>query len=189
MPPRSENLFYLRVARFDQSWNILFAERLLSLHQPGIRLCMGTMQSPDSFTGAQDQRSQQIAQAILDALADRFSADRIWVPPFIQDYAPPYPARGDWSLGVELVEHQGKRGYSFAIDPPSILQDVGPSVFRYREVELFEALAQVVESMGLAPVILWQLFGEPLSQDMPYMAGTPVPTAPGYYIVQLWEMD
>ena len=74
-----------------------------------------------------------------------------------------------------------------AIDPPHLIQDVGPDVFRYREQELMEAIAAAIDELDLQPVILWQLFGNVLNEQMPHMAGTPMIMEPDYYICQVWE--
>jgi len=185
--PRSENLFYLRVARFDRQMNVMNAERMLSLHVPGVRICQGTMQVPEAFVDRTDDRRTQVEAVLSDKLAQRFSRERIWVPPFVNPYQAPFPARGDWSPGVQTVEYEGRRGYSFAIDPPHLIQDVGPDVFRYREQELMESIAEAITELDLQPVILWQLFGNVLNGNMPHMAGCPMIMGPDYYICQVWE--
>lgn len=183
-PPRSENPFYLRAGRWDQQANTLrLDERLMTLHEPGIRICMGVTQS--GSTDAKDERSDQVAAAIGDALARHFDRAKIWVFPGDREWAPPRAMRRDWSEGVESIEHEGRRGYSFAVDAPAILHDVAPDAFRYREVELMRATADVVRGLGLAPVILWQRFGEPLAG--PAMAGAPHPFRPDHYVIQVWE--
>lgn len=185
--PRSENLFYLKICRFDREMNFLFAERLMSVHLPGIRVCMGTMQESSSYDNREDARKAAVERAVVERLAQHLSADRLWIPPFKQPYSPPTPGKHDWSVGIETVNHEGRKGYSFAIDPPAIIQDVGPDIYRYREQEVLDALGDVVRDLNLAPVILWQLFSEPLHQNMPHIAGTPPPSKPNYYIFQLWE--
>jgi hypothetical protein len=185
--PRSENLFYLKICRFDREFNMLFAERLMSLHLPGIGVCMGTVQEPESYDRREDARKDQVEQAVIEGLAKHLAADRIWIPPFMQNYKPPTPGKHDWSVGIDTLHHEGRKGYSFAIDPPTIIHDVGPAIYRYREQEVLNALGDVIRDLDLAPVVLWHLFSEPLSGNMPHIAGTPAPSKPKYYIFQLWE--
>jgi len=185
--PRSENLFYLRIGRFDNDFKVMLAERLLSLHVPDVRLCVGTMQVPSSFVSRDDARTDQVSAVLAAKVAERFSADRVWVPPFVKNYRPPFPAKGDWTPGVMTVEHQGRKGYSFAFDAPDLIQDVGPDIFRYREQEIMDALAEAIGELDLEPVILWQLFSDVLNPNMPHYAGIARISTPKYYICQVWE--
>lgn len=186
-PPRSENPFFLRAGRYDgQAGQIRFADRMLTLHQPGIRICYGVYQAAEAFTDEIDDRAEEVCNVIEEKLAETF--ERYWVFPGHKDrWLPPVPLDRDWELAVETIECNGRRGYYFAIECPPLLLDASPQTFRYRENELMEAMAAVIEELDLAPVILWQRFGDPM--EAPAMAGTPHPFIPSFYIVELWEQD
>lgn len=184
VPPRSESPLHLRAGRWDaRSRTVRLDERLLTLHVPGVRIAYGVLQG--GLTDGPTERSEAVAAALEDALRTRFDRERIWVFPGDTGWAPPVPMARDGSVGVEPLEHRGRKGYSFAVDCAPLLQDVGPDVFRYREPELMEAMAEVIRRLDLAPVVLWQRFGDPL--DVAAMAGSPHPFSPTSYLLELWE--
>ena len=186
VPPGSESLQYLRAGRWDQNMQtVLFDERVMSLHLPDIRICYGVYQGEEMFFDEVDDRTQQVTDGLASAFEKRFDPNRIWVFPGNQNWAPPIPMNRDWELAVEKIEYDGRVGYYFAVDCPPLLQDVAPDAFRYREPELMEALGETINELDLAPVILWQRFGDPM--NVPSMAGAAHPMNPTFYLIELWE--
>ncbi|MCB9601459.1 MAG: WG repeat-containing protein [Sandaracinus sp.] len=187
--PASESLQHLRAGRWNpRTQTHVFDERIFTLHHPKVRIAYGVLQAQGMFAapGSVDEaRREAVLGAVEGAMRATFDREKIWVFPGNKQWQPPIPMDRDWNLGVEVIEHQGRRGYYFAVDAPPLLHDVGPDAFRYREPELMSALAQAVEQLGLAPVILWQRFGDPL--NLPSMVGTAHPMNPTFYLVELWE--
>lgn len=188
-PPASESLQHLRAGRWNPRSNThVFDERIFSLHHPKARIAYGVYQGQDMFVPASaiDVARRDAVRAAVDAAIEAtFDRSRIWVFPGNQQWQPPFPMDRDWRHGIEVIECAGRRGYYFAIDTVSLLHDVGPETFRYREPELMDALAKATEQAGLAPVILWQRFGDAL--NLPSMPGTAHPMNPKFYLIELWE--
>lgn len=182
-PPASESLQHLLAGRWNQREGTIFTdERVMSLHLPDIRVCYGCAQ--DTFVDP-DPRTAQVGAALTEALERRFDRSRIWVFPGNRNWTTPVPTTRDNDVGVEKIINHGRVGYCFGVDSFPLLQDVGPDVFRYREPELMEAVADAVRQLGLAPVITWQRFGNPLPG--PAMAGMAHPMQPTVYVVNVWE--
>lgn len=188
-PPASESLQHLRAGRWNpRTRTHVFDERIFSLHHPKVRIAYGVYQDQGMFAppATIDTGRRDAVQAALDAaLASTFDRSRIWVFPGNQQWRPPFVMDRDWKHAIEVIECRGRRGYYFALDAAPLLHDVGPEAFRYREPELMGALARVIEQTGLAPVILWQRFGDPL--NLPSMAGAAHPMNPSFYLIELWE--
>ena len=183
--PRSENLSELLGGRWLRPHEDLVCdERVLSLYRDDVRICYGITQPPNLPA---DERTARV-NAVVDAhLARLFDRAKIWVFPGNQDWRTPVALTRDGSPGIERIEILGRRAYAFGIDATDLLQDVGPDVFRYREPELMEALAGAVAELGLAPVILWQRFGEPL--DVVSMPGVAHPMKPTVYVINLLDEE
>jgi hypothetical protein len=183
IPPRSENRQYLRAARYNpRTESLAFDERVFSLYLPDVRICYGVTSGE---VVEPDDRTEEIADAVQEALAERFDRAKIWVYPGNREWEVPTPMTRDGDEGVEKLVACGRVGYCFGIDASNLLQDVGPDVFRYREPELMEALAAVIRRLGLAPVLTWQRFGDPL--DVLSYPGIAHPMNPTTYAINLWE--
>jgi hypothetical protein len=188
VPPASESKQHLLAGRWNQrAGEIDYDERCFTLWQPGVRVCYGVTQ--EGILDEEDERSQAIAEALDETLAARFDRSRVWFFPRHRDPGPPAPMQQDGAPGIHVIEAdlggRTRRGYLFAIDSFPLLQDVGPRVYRYRETELMEALAEVVKAHRLEPVIMWQRFGDPLPG--PAYVGWAHPMQPTVYVLNLWE--
>ncbi|MCA9673443.1 MAG: WG repeat-containing protein [Kofleriaceae bacterium] len=186
-PPASESPPQLLAGRWDgRGERVVYAERTFTLHLPDVRVCYGVTQ--DGWI-APDARSHAVGEAVTGALAARFDRRRVWFFPPHKDPGPPAPFTRGGEPGVEPLQldldGRSRRGYGFAIDCVACLQDLGPAQYRYRENELMEGLADAVRALGLAPVIMWQRFGNPL--PVPAYPGWAHPMEPTVYVINLWE--
>ena len=183
-PPRSESFQHLLAGRWLQNYSgVAYDERIFTLHDPEVRICYGVTQ--EGFV-EDDARTQQIAETMIQTITQYLGSQRVWNFPS-QRRGPlnPRPLKRDGNPGVERLIFGGRTGYLFGVEALDIMQDIGPQVFRFRDVELFEAICAAVKQLGLAPVVTWQRFGQPL--DGPSAVGIAHPFDPEWYIMNLWE--
>lgn len=184
--PRSESAQQLLSGRWLPNYTgIAYGERSFTLHHPQVRICYGITQEgflPD------DDRSDEVAAAMIQAVTDALGPQRVWnFPSQRRGPLQPQPLRRDSAPGVEKLRCGNRTGYLFGIEPHDILQDIGPRVFRYRDAELMDAVATAIGRLGLAPLILWQRFGQPM--EAPSAPGIAHPHNPQWYILNVWERD
>jgi len=160
--PAPENHFYLRGALRGQDGKFSLEERHMPIWFPDVTLCMGALQEHGEQYLPVDEAAQRVQRIVEEAIARRFEA--VWSKPGTQKQLP-FPMLRDGSPGVEPVEFQGCRGYSFAFRCGDLLQWFSQDRIRFREPELMEALRQVVLDLDLEPVILWNRF----QQQFPMM--------------------
>lgn len=55
---------------------------------------------------------------------------------------------------LDRIEHDGRTGFAFAVKRDNMVEYYGYG-YRYKEYELFLALREVIEELGLTPVIHW----------------------------------
>ena len=115
---------------------------------------------------------RELADAIEEAWRD------LALPPGPEAERPRARSRDGADDAVERITCGTRVGYAFAIDSAQLLDWPAPDWCRFREPELVEALAGVALRLGLAPVITWQRFGEPLLGPL---------RQPQQHVFQLWE--
>lgn len=149
----------------DKGGLLVYEERgyIPNLHD--IKLYWGTGRPPAS---EQRARADEVETAVEAAFLRRF----------FKAFAAPPRIRPD-SDGVRVVaaELLGRTSYRFSIDAEPLRQSLSDRVFRYREAEAIEALADVIRELGLAPVLGWR-------RIVTKVQGAPRATA---YELELWE--
>lgn len=181
--PRSESFQHLLAGRWVRLYEqMAFDERTFTLYRDDVRICYGCRQD-DPWP--EDARTVQVHEVVDRHLARVFDRARLWVFPGNAQWRTPTAMLRDGSGGVERIDLDGRRGYSFGIDAVDLLQDIGPDIFRYREPELMDALAGAVHDLQLEKVIMWQRFGNAL--EGPSYPGIAHPMQPTVYVVNLWE--
>ncbi len=145
-----------------------FAEhRMGRLEIPGLRLCYTT---PTPFFLDGDPRCAEVGKALRATIAHQFGAlAHPWPRSEPQRTPAAIPAprdrAGKPSPKLERIYRLGRAGYSFAITADQLRVDIlrddhdRPESFRYREHELFTAVAAAIAKLDLEPVALWRRFG------------------------------
>ncbi|MBN2363453.1 WG repeat-containing protein [candidate division WOR-3 bacterium] len=186
--PASESVTDLIGVKTDLSLpeGMRFEERTMPIYVPGVRICYGVVQN---MIVAADDRTYEIEDGIIKSFREKYSSSKIWVyppPKEKEEWYIPRPLRNDNSIGVEKIEHDGRKGYLFAVEPYCIEQNFSSKYFRYREQEMMEALSDVIREKNLEEVITWQRFGD-VPQNAVGFAGMAWPKTPNIYEINLWE--
>ncbi len=188
--PASETATDLIGVKTDLSMpeGMRYEERTMPLYVPGIRICYGVVQNRIIST---DERTNDIEDSVVKSFEENFSHKRIWVyppPADGDDWYVPKPLRNDNTVGLEKIEHEGRKGYLFAVEPYRLEQNFSTKYFRFREQEMMEALSQVIREKNLEEVITWQRFGD-VPQNAVGFAGMAWPKIPYIYELNLWEKN
>jgi tetratricopeptide (TPR) repeat protein len=129
--------------------------RLMPLFFPDVRVVYGL---PEVTERERPARADDLAGALARALDARF-----------RGLPPGFYGKGDRQQRVDAIASEGRAGYAFALSGLTADMVVHlPHTFRFREYELFAAIADVVRELSLAPAVHWYR-GE------------------GTWIVNLWE--
>lgn len=174
--PVPENRHYLRGGMLDANRKIVLEQRGMPIWFPDVRVCFGALSGSGEEYADVDAEGSRVLAALEAGLGERFS--RTWSRPGSQGAAP-MPSIRSGDPGIELVRYRGRTGYAFAIGCQSLLHWHAPSVCRYREPEALDAIRNVVLEQGLAPMIMWRRFHDPIP-------GTPMGT-PTVVVVNLWR--
>ena len=170
--PVPESAHYLKGAFFNRDRKVVLEQRGMPIWYPDVRMCFGALSGNGEEYMPADADGQAVYDALCDAIEGRFA--KAWAVRTM-----PLPGVRSGDDGLELVRYRGRTGYSFAIGSQSLLHWHAPSVCRYREPELFAAIREVVLARGLAPVIMWRRFYDPI----PGMRlGTP-----SVIVINLWK--
>jgi hypothetical protein len=184
-PPAAESPMHLKGAMPGPGGPIgSLEERVTPLWAPGLRVCYGV--ADFNHATDPDARTEEVGAAVTEILARRFArfasketepsapAASTWAKKGTAGWgktpstkaatisaaasqAVPEPTTRDGSRGrVDRLVYEGKVGYGFGIDYAQLLHTHDTSRFRYREQELLDALAEAIETLGLAKVVLWQ---------------------------------
>jgi hypothetical protein len=164
--PASEYVAQVSGAIRTKSGDIAVEERAAPLWLPPLRLSYGVIQGP--FTPP-DARAAEIAKALRTALDGAFAG--LGTPPRFFNHL------GQFG-GVDRVVLPERVGYGWALPSADLLNRYSDGYFRFREQELFEAVRDAVQSLGLSPVVTWQRFG-PTLVDMLRQVDS--------HVLQLWE--
>lgn len=174
--PVPENRHYLKGGMLDSNRKIVLEQRGMPIWFPDVRVCFGALSGNGETYADVDAEGSRVLAALQAALEERFG--RTWSRPGIR-VSPPMPSIRCGDPGLELVRYRDRTGYAFAIDCQSLLHWHAPSVCRYREPEALDAIRSVVLKQGLAPMIMWRRFHDPIP-------GTPMGT-PTVVVVNLWR--
>jgi hypothetical protein len=170
--PVPENDFYLKGAFFNRDRKVVLEQRGMPVWFPDVRVCFGALSGNSEEYLPIDAEGEALYQALCAAFEARFA--NAWGVRIV-----PLPGVRSGEDGVELMRYRGRTGYSFALGCEALLQWHAPSVCRYREPEALAVLREVVLARGLAPMIMWRRFHEPI----PGMRlGTP-----SVMVVNLWK--
>jgi len=167
-PPASEYEGFGQAAFETRAGDIVLEDRGMPLHLPPLRICYGTGRA--EFRPA-DAQAAKVRDALTASVAQTFAELANPRVPRFFDHA--------GALGQLDRLHLGNRdGFGFAFASPELVQRLANTRFRYREHELFEALAATVEAVGLSPVVTWQRFGKPFAKSWKSLE---------VHVFQLWE--
>jgi len=174
-PPPSEYDWELRGAFEKEDQSLLLEDRGAPLYWPGLRICYGL--APDAFVEP-DERTSEIAEALADALDKAFSP--IFYPAHMPEWRPaPWDHNGT-KHRIDRLSHGGRTGYGFAIGAGDLMHVYTQGNLRYREYEVFDALARVIATKNLAPVVTWCRQSRPLLGPL---------SQPRAHIFQVWERE
>ena len=173
--PVPESAAYLKGAFFDSNRKIVLEQRGMPVWYPDVRVCFGALSGNGEEYLPVDAAGQALWVALRSAIESRFA--KVWSPAGAPRSLP-LPAVRSGANGIERVHYRGRNGYAFAVDSHELRHWHAPSVCRYREPELLDALREVVVSQGLAPAIFWRRF-----QDQ--IPGMPMGT-PSMTVFNLW---
>jgi hypothetical protein len=148
--------------------DIVLEERGVPLHLPPLRIGYGTAKA--SFAPA-DARTAAVRDALAASLARAFGDLAAARTPRFSDHAGAVGQLDRLQLGA-------RAGYGFALQSPELVQRLSVQRYRYREPELFEALAEVIRERELAPIVTWQRFGKPFGKEWRSVE---------LHVFQLWE--
>jgi len=168
LPPASEYESQGKGAFETRTGDIVMEDRGVPLHLPPLRIGYGTARAKFTPTDAQASRVRDAIQAALKQTFDTLAAAKL---PQIFDHV--------GAIGtVDRVEITGRVGYGFALASPELIQRLSVNRFRFREAEIFEALADAISKLELAPIVTWQRFGKPFAKSW---------RQEDMHVFQLWE--
>lgn len=173
-----ENAYYLKGMVPKGGNGMFLEERGMPIYIPGLTVAMGVAENMGEEVLPPDERTQQVADAVADALEQRLA--RVWHRPSIDPPAPPLPEdRQGLAPAADKIQYAGRIGYVFGLDCRALVHYMSDARVRWREPEVMEAVHTVVRELNLEPVVLWQRFG----QEVPMMPMR----VPDIMVIQLWE--
>jgi|GEM_PF-1863655 len=174
--PVPESAYYLKGTFFNADNKVVLEQRGMPIWYADVRMCFGALSGNGEEYMPADADGQAIWNALRIAIESRFA--KVWRPQGVQLQLP-LPTVRSGANGIEQVHYRGRTGYSFAIDSYALRHWHAPSVCRYREPEVFDAIREVVLTQGLEPVVMWRRFDDPIP-------GMRVGT-PSMLVVNLWK--
>jgi hypothetical protein len=140
-PPPSEdreNTVSMTLGAGGVSWE----ERGIPLFLEGVRIAYGT---PTVEQLERTPRCQEVLRAVVKALESRLPHGR---PPVLNGDGQP-------DTSADRIGRPDRIGYAFGIRRTEALTATYPESFRIREYEVMLAMRDVIEELGLEPVVNW----------------------------------